>query len=534
VACSITITETAVAGVLDASGTLTHVHVAGTYEGCARIELRVSCESSHGGVLEGTWFVEPVAVGSWEIDIPVVPSLQCARCGGPITFTATCLTSAGIPDPDCPPARLSLALPCPSDRCPSRVSLVPTISPDCNSDGTRTVNLDVVVDASPTAVVRTRLLFGDGHITPETGLRHYVAIHRYDVSRGDLMVLPAVRITSPSGCDDWVFPSITIPRCEATKPPEPPAPPPRPVCPRIEIVSAVSVTAIASGCQVLWVADTVPPAAHGLFTWRFDGGAPEAPRRDLRAVAKVYSTSGAKWVEVFFRPDETACPESRTTGVAELVDCERSPGEQIDGCFVNRIGMVVALATSLVALAMALFCPHFAPFRPALYTIAAGAFLVFVVLLILWLLCEPKPCNWGLLLTAQAFYAAGLLLVNLAHCCRPLMWVGVAIALAGIGMMLVWALLCRLSFCRVAIELGAITLGLLIPIFAIVFVCGTPGFLGEDAELIPATVMAIFDGAGVLWLFGMTVCLVIHDGMLEEPDIPHGSMPSILDRGPMI
>lgn len=507
-ACSISITS--VEGVVDSSDHLTGIRVQGITTECNRVEIRVSCLNRIvGGVNEYSVFVDLEPDGSWDTTIPVVPHLPCARCNSPITVTVACLVEGDIYDPDCPITTTTLSLPCPNEDCPT-IRVDTSVSAHCNRDRTRTVVFSIHVDAPPTMLVTTQFSSGDGIDFPETSEREYHRLRDYDASTPGTYN-PRIRIIRPEGCSDIELPPVNIPYCEPVEDIVPTGP----RCPRIVNIIASDPIRSGDGCQVIWFAETDPANSPGTFTWYFDGETTGTTTREPM-ITKTYTSSGRKWVLVEYIPDMAGCVQSRWTGETEIEGCEPSEGES-GGCIVGRIAMVAAMATALALVGLAICL---SPPQP--WLIAAGAFfLLFIVLAVIWgISCNPKPCNWLLLTTGQAFFGAGLLLVNMIGCCPTLAYVGAALAVVGIAMMIGWMASCNISLCRLALEFAAITGGVLLQIFiGIGFICGTPGFFEEP---IPAVIAAIFNAFGIVTVVSGVACALGESGPppVADPGLP--------------
>ncbi len=491
-ACTITIAE--IQGHRNESGTVTGVRVQGASEECVRIELRISCvDRSVGGVMEEVFFIDVATDGSWDEILPLARLPACADCSRPITVTATCLVDGDIINPECMPVSNTLSLPCPDGSCPD-VRVTTTISSACNSDQTRNAVYNITVNAPPGLMVRTEFIAGDGTIHPVRTDRSYAVVRGYDATRPRTLH-PRVRIVTPSDCPPLELPAVHIPYCEPIKPS-----PPDTRCPAFRRVTANLIES-PFGCQVLWIAEIDPPTA-GTFTWSFDGDPPEPPNRS-RSALKAYGSSGRHGVEVRYHADTpSGCPEPRMTGSIDLEGCESTEGgDENTGCVIARVAMVVLLATAIVAGLLATCLPP-----PAPWLIASAAFAAaFILVALLWgLLCNPKPCKWLLLVTAQACYAAGLMLVNSIGCCATLGYVGAGVATLGLLLLIVWKEACNMGWCAFAREVAFVTVGVLAQVFVLLgAICGTPGFAQEPVS---AAILVVFNALGIGFIAAGLAC----------------------------
>ncbi len=508
-ACELSISN--IEGTRNETGDFTGIQVQGTSNECRQVEVLVSClDRRVGGIESESFIVDVEADGSWIVNIGASRLPDCIACYQPLTVTATCIIEGNIIHPDCSPVSQTLSLPCPGSDCPD-VRVTTYISPSCNADRSRNVVFNIsVVDAPPGIGIQTQLIAGDGtEYTPRTD-RAYAIGHPYDAT-APRNVNPRLRILSPAGCPDIVLPSLAVPYCEI------PPPPPGPVCPTLRRVTATTIPS-EIGCQVLWVAEVEPPG-EGTYEWSFDGVG-EAPNRS-RSALKTYADSGEHRVDVRFRPDNASCPLSRMTGSADLSDCEPPEGGgdgESTGCIIARVAMVAVLATAIVAAALA---TCLSPPQP--WLIAAALFAAaFIIVAILWgVFCSPKPCKWFLLVTAQAAYAAGLMLVNSIGCCTVLGYVGAGVATAGLLLLIAWKQACNESWCTFAREIAFVTVGVLAQIFVLLgAICGTPGFAEEP---LPALIWGVFNLLGIAFIAAGLGCSIAADDLtrdaLEDEDL---------------
>jgi len=525
--CRISITQ--VEGIVDSSGRVISIRVQGASSECRRLEIRISCaERAVGGVLEDSRVVDSAPDGSFDVTIPSI--LSCARCRYPLTVTVSCLVEGDIIHPECLPATLTQPLWCADEDCPI-VTASALVEEDCSDDRRRTVALHVRVIAPPSWLVETRLETGDGSIFPATTERDYMRSYSYDASRAGTF-FPRVQVVQPSDCPDIELAPVNIPYCPPIVPIIP--------CPRIHtVVVAGTVVPTPHGCQIFWIADTIPPGASGTFQWSFDGGASEPPTTD-RIQARTYTTSGSKRVDVLFTPARDDCPPSRGAGSTVVENCEApSGGGETTGCIIARTAAVMAFAVGLALLALSICATERGLESVANAARIASLFWLAVGLIafLLWLLlCAERPCKPILLTFGLALIGAGVALFHLSACCPIFSIAGIASVSGGVALMLTWRSECNITWCAFFLELAlfnGFTLAVVLIMLALFFPTCAPVVIALTEDRQPGLLEIIGGVSAALvdlgFLSALAYAVTCHGGFGE---VSRTTSPRLRDAEP--
>ncbi len=447
-------------GVLDSAGRVIRVRVSGDVGTCTceTIRVIVSCLDRATGseIQEQIRDTVPSSSGSWDFEIPAP---ACAACDSTIKVTAQCLIAEDIINPECGEVSIEDVLLCPTEDCPAVRINTEEISKDCNDDGTRNVRFLVeIIPHDPTATIVTEIVTGDGSTTRARSDRTYSETYRYRPGT----YTPSVRVVVPSGCPSFRSAPIAVPECPRR--PEP--------CPDIQrIVSSVDTEGgecadgAERGVTIIWTALTNPTDATGQFEWSFDGGTTFTTPAPDRSKINRYNTPGPKFALVKFTPDAESCPTFQLSGRTEVPACTSPPGipeipglpppmvevEENDACFALRLLITILLAAAFLTGIMA---ACFTTIATELLVAAAAFGAVAIVLMLLYGLatCDTKPCAWFLLILGQALVAAGVGAIIISKCCPWMLEAGSVIASIGAALTLLWAVQCKQTLCRWAIE----------------------------------------------------------------------------------
>jgi hypothetical protein len=128
------------------------------------------------------------------------------------------------------------------------------------------------------------------------------------------------------------------------------------------------------------------------------------------------------------------------------------PPEEETGCIISRMAVTILLALGLITAMLALCMPMLSG---TFLGVAAGLIAAAGLLLILWLIfCPVKPCNWGLLMSAQVTFGVGVGVLHFTACCPTMLFVGLGGLVAGLALFGLWKEICDISWCRLSKEMA--------------------------------------------------------------------------------
>lgn len=84
----------------------------------------------------------------------------------------------------------------------------------------------------------------------------------------------------------------------------------------------------------------------------------------------------------------------------------------------------------------------------------------------IWAIFCPKPCAWAVLVSAQVVLGVGFAAVYFAACCPPLLFIGLSLVGAGLGLFTAWARICQRSTCDVLQEVALTLVSVVLPLLA--------------------------------------------------------------------
>lgn len=350
------------------------------------------------------------------------------RCGGQLLVSAHCTQ-----DPACRAELLVDDLDCVA--CPRDLEFgddATGVTPECESGATALVNLSMRFDdkGQPTMSFRIEPGHPDGEVVSEAvvlnpdGTRTVTAQIRYPTLSFPKPYVVAIDAAGDFfGCPPWPIEVGQIPAC----------------CP------AAGITAEVDGCMVVANAEPVS-VPHGCqYVWNFDASDTndiQLEQSDQSQRVHHYDGPGTYLISV--RVTCGSCNGEEATLEVEIdTECEESPKCQ----FARYVGAIAA-ALSLFALAMITCLPAL---WPAL--VAAAALFAITSAVIFYFYrkrCKARPCNQGLLSTAQAFLMAGFALVIYSSCCQTVLAAGFAMIFTGLGLLYLWRGRCGKTWCQYA------------------------------------------------------------------------------------
>ena len=166
----------------------------------------------------------------------------------------------------------------------------------------------------------------------------------------------------------------------------------------------------------------------------------------------------------------TGCSEETEEEEIEIPECdviiseEDSDDSEGGWCLVLRLLTALLGAFAIISGVLAICVPSAAT---ALAWIAFGLAVLAAIVGVFWgIVCDNKPCKYGLLLSGQIALGAGLVLLSLSACCNLGFWAGLASVLTGIGILYAWKEACDFSNCRLAREIAYIGSSIVIPLIS--------------------------------------------------------------------
>lgn len=259
-----------------------------------------------------------------------------------------------------------------------------------------------------------------------------------------------VVITSPTTCGESEV-TVDIPAC---------------VCPDISFITSTGDCRGDSRPVTI----TAELSAAGLYTAELQGPGglldtvSGTGTQTLTATANFPGGTSQTFTVVVTSP--AGCDgQSITVDVPACGGDDDDDGDGSFGCLFGRIIIAAAGAIALLALILALCVPAAAT---ALLIVAAAFAALAIVVMIFWLIFCDAPCRWAVLLGGQVLLGAGIGALIFSACCPWVFWVGLIMALIGLGLLFLWRALCDISFCDLAKEITYVIGGIVLPIVGII------------------------------------------------------------------
>jgi hypothetical protein len=255
--------------------------------------------------------------------------------------------------------------------------------------------------------------------------------------------------------------------------PSPPAPCPMVTTPMATVTSTAGTTTVT-------FSSTVTPAVASSFDWEVTTPGGATFTKSTLAPSTTDGITDGMWTNKSTGATgalDISAPGSygvsvNAVGAAISPTCKpSSPGSFIIpmtsvpppstpnwGCISLRwIAVILLILSGLLFIIYFCAAPILTPqVANVILGIAIGLAVIGIILLLLWLAlpgCSAKPCGWGLLIAWQVLIGIGIFALYFSKCCPWTLILGLIAILAGIVILIIWVVRCRITLCTVIIEL---------------------------------------------------------------------------------
>lgn len=233
------------------------------------------------------------------------------------------------------------------------------------------------------------------------------------------------------------------------------------VCPKCQR-DLPNIQVEEDGCKATFTGDFVSPECT--FVVNFDEpGFSAVPQNSLN-FSHNYSSNGSYTVGIVMTCG--GCDYVLPGVQVEITDCNENdddddvkPPSNPWFCGPLRSAMAVAAGLALFFLVMIICIP--AAWLAFAIAAAVSAVVGIVAGILHSIFCPKKPCQFALLSSAQAAISAGSMLITYSLCCPWVIWAGLGVLAAGIGLLFTWKKKCNKGACATATEVAYVFLVLI-------------------------------------------------------------------------